>query len=293
VVILHALPDTPLQTTLLRYLLVDLKFVSRLVAAYHQSPVSSSTAAGTTSHKSASSSSVEEELNSSTSASNRSTALDSIILMVASHLRLTVALHPSTSFLFSHLASHSAWRTFQPILIHETTIQAKHPQLPSSQADQASNAIRLLAGLPVPQQQKSRHADGIDIGSQFAVSLGYQQEDQQSLHGGDAAIGPRHQIAVQAPPVNSLLLAARKKKKKLKKKQKKQLMMLKAKAEESNEGETEETEEEEDQTNSGQLEEDSDSQDSRASSTMGGKVADEEKHENEDLQSSPVIAGQH
>ena len=164
-VLLQAAPDSPLQTEVLRYVLVDCKLVSRLIAHYHKSTTANgATTAGV-----------------STSAS--STALDSTILIICSHLRLTSSLHPPSSLLFSHLSSHSSYRTFLPHLLHESHLQAIHHPLPQSDESALLRALQQMGikGATTGTSAAAAAADGpgddgVDIGSRFAHSLGYREE---------------------------------------------------------------------------------------------------------------------
>ena len=166
-VLLQAAPDSPLQTEVLRYVLVDCKLVTRLIGHYHKSAtaVAAASDAATT-------------VGVSSSAS--STALDSTILIICSHLRLTSSLHPPSSFLFSHLSSHSSYRTFLPHLLHESHLQAIHHPLPQSDESALLRALQqmgvrgALTGAAPPAD--SAGDDGVDIGSRFAHSLGYREE---------------------------------------------------------------------------------------------------------------------
>ena len=155
--LLQAAPDSPLQTETLRLLLVDLKLISRLIGAYHRGHADAGA-----------------ESASAVSASSSSTALDSIILILCSHLRLTASLHPPSSFLYSHLASHSQWRSFLPTLQHETLLQARAQSLPVSEETLFMRAIQSMGASPPPPAVKG--GDGIDIGSRFAYALGYEEE---------------------------------------------------------------------------------------------------------------------
>ena len=161
--LLQAAPDSPLQTDTLRLLLVDLKLITRLIAAYHRSGANDSGG----------------DVGSNVSASSSSSALDSTILLVCSHLRLTASLHPPSSFLFSHLSSHSQWRSFQPTLQHETLLQARHQPLPVSDDTLFMRALQAMNGTSTPVL---KGGDGIDIGSRFAYSLGY-AEDARAIAG--------------------------------------------------------------------------------------------------------------
>ena len=159
--LLQAAPDSPLQTDTLRLLLVDLKLVSRLIGAYHRGHAEAVAA-------------TSPSTSAAVSASSSSTALDSTILILCSHLRLTASLHPPSSFLYSHLASHSQWRSFLPTLQHETLLQARAQSLPVSEETLFMRAIQSLGASPNPPP--IRGGDGIDIGSRFAYALGYEEE---------------------------------------------------------------------------------------------------------------------
>ena len=198
--LVQAAPDSPLHTDTLRTLLVDLKLVSRLIGAYHRGRAGAETASSSASAAAA------------VSLSSSSTALDSTILILCSHLRLTASLHPPSSFLFSHLSSHSQWRSFLPTLQHETLLQARSHDLPVSEETLFMRAIQAMGAAPPPLAP--RGTDGIDIGSRFAYALGY-EEEAKAVVGATGGSGRK----------------ARKKKNKAKKKAKARL------AEEADEGE--------------------------------------------------------
>ena len=164
-VLLQAAPDSPLQTEVLRYVLVDCKLVTRLIAHYHKSAADNAANVANTT---------------GISTSAVSTALDSTVLIICSHLRLTSSLHPPSSFLFSHLSSHSSYRAFQPHLLHESHLQAKHHPLPSSDESALLRALQQM-GIKGASSAPAAAADGpgeggVDIGSRFAHSLGYAEE---------------------------------------------------------------------------------------------------------------------
>jgi hypothetical protein len=107
---------------------------------------------------------------------NKGSTLDSYILDIASHLRLTAQTPRSNDYLASFLKNHEKWQKFLPILIAESERQA-HSAINAKKAQFTPQQMmeRAFMGLPteVASEESKYNTNHINLGSVFAYRLGY------------------------------------------------------------------------------------------------------------------------